>query len=167
MPPTLGFPSESVSHSVVFYSLRPMDGRPLGSSVYGILQARILEWIASPLSRGYSRPRDRTWVSYIAGRFFTVWATRETQASQVAQWLRIHLRVQEIQETRVQSQGQEDLLEKGLAIHSSILASEISWTEEPGRRLSIGVERGGHKWLSTHTCTPHFPSRALWALIWW
>ena len=48
-----------------------------GSSVHGILQARILEWVAIPFSRGPSQPRDWTQVSCIAGRFFTVWATRE------------------------------------------------------------------------------------------
>ena len=47
-------------------------------SVHGILQARILEWVAIPFSRGFSWPRDRTQVSSIAGRFFTIWATRET-----------------------------------------------------------------------------------------
>ena len=45
----------------------------------GILQARILEWVAMPSSRGYSQPRDWTQVSRIAGRFFTNWATREAQ----------------------------------------------------------------------------------------
>ena len=50
----------------------PMDCSRPGSSVYGILQARILEWVAIPSSRGSSQPRDRTWVSCIAGRFFTV-----------------------------------------------------------------------------------------------
>ena len=49
-----------------------------GSSVHGILQARILEWVAISFSRRSSWPRDRTWVSYFAGKFFTVWATRET-----------------------------------------------------------------------------------------
>ena len=44
----------------------------------GILQARILEWVAFPFSRGFSQPRDRIQVSHIAGRFFTRWATRET-----------------------------------------------------------------------------------------
>ena len=43
----------------------------------GIFQARILEWIAMPSSRGSSQPRDWTQVSYTASRFFTVWATRE------------------------------------------------------------------------------------------
>ena len=49
----------------------PMDCSPPGSSVYGILQARILEWLAISFSKGSSRPRDGTWVSHIAGRFFT------------------------------------------------------------------------------------------------
>ena len=47
-----------------------MDCSPPGSSVHGILQARILEWIAVPFSRGSSRPRDLTPVSHIVGRFF-------------------------------------------------------------------------------------------------
>ena len=46
-----------------------------------ILQARILEWVAMPSSRGSSQPRDQTQVSLIAGRFFTIWATREAHLS--------------------------------------------------------------------------------------
>ena len=49
----------------------PMDYSPTGSSVHGILQARILEWVAYPVSRGTSQARNRTRVSYIAGGFFT------------------------------------------------------------------------------------------------
>ena len=56
----------------------PMDCSPPDSSVHGILQARILERVANPSSRGPSWHRDRTQVSCIAGRFFTIWATRET-----------------------------------------------------------------------------------------
>ena len=48
-----------------------------GSSVHGILQAKILEWVAISFSRGSSWPRDRTQVSCIAGRRFNLWATRE------------------------------------------------------------------------------------------
>ena len=47
--------------------------------VHGILQARILEWVAVPFSRGSSQSKGRTQVSRIAGRFFTSWATREAQ----------------------------------------------------------------------------------------
>ena len=55
----------------------PVDCSLLGSFVHGILQARILEWIAISFSRGSSQPRDQTPVSCITGRFFTVGATRE------------------------------------------------------------------------------------------
>ena len=53
----------------------PMDCSLPGSSIYGILQARILECVAIVFSRGSSQARDRTWVSFTAGRFFTIWAT--------------------------------------------------------------------------------------------
>ena len=49
---------------------------PMDYTVHGILQARILEWVAFPFSRGSSQPRDWTQVSHIAGGFFTSWATR-------------------------------------------------------------------------------------------
>ena len=55
------------------------DCSPPGSSVLGILQARILEWLAIPFSRESSQPRGQTQISCIAGWFFTVWATREAQ----------------------------------------------------------------------------------------
>ena len=57
----------------------PMDCSLPGSSVHGILQARILECVAIPFSRESSRPRDQTQISCIRGRVFTVWATREAQ----------------------------------------------------------------------------------------
>ena len=52
-----------------------MDCSLQGSFVYGILQARILEWVTIPFSRGSSQPRGQTQVSCMAGRFFTVWAS--------------------------------------------------------------------------------------------
>ena len=55
----------------------PMDCSPPGSSIHGIFQARILEWVAISFSRRSSQPRDWTLVSLIIGRRFTVWATRE------------------------------------------------------------------------------------------
>ena len=57
----------------------PLDCRLPGSSVHGILQARVLEWVAISYSRGSSWPMDGSQVSYIAGRFFTFWATGEAQ----------------------------------------------------------------------------------------
>ena len=67
------FASENECRSVVSDSLPP-HGLYI---VHGILQARILEWVAFPFSRGSSQPRDQTRVSSIAGKFFTSWATRE------------------------------------------------------------------------------------------
>ena len=58
----------------------PMDCSPSGSSVHGILQERILEWVAISSSRGLSRPRDQTHISYVsctADEFSTHWAIRE------------------------------------------------------------------------------------------
>ena len=52
---------------------------PMDCIVHGILQARILEWVSFPFSRGSSQPRDRTYVSRIAGGLVTSWATREAQ----------------------------------------------------------------------------------------
>ena len=55
----------------------PMNCSPPGSSVHGISQTTILEWVAIPFSRGSSQPRNQTrisYVSFISGRFFTIWA---------------------------------------------------------------------------------------------
>ena len=64
------------SHCVMSNSLQPLPN----SSVHGILQAIILEWVALPFSRGSSQSRDQTQVSHIADRFFTVWATKEAMS---------------------------------------------------------------------------------------
>ena len=61
----------------------PMDCSPLGSSVHGIPQARILEWVAMPSCRASSQPRDQTrisCVSYVTDKFFYCWATGEAQS---------------------------------------------------------------------------------------
>ena len=66
------------------------------------------------------------------------------KASQMAQWLRICLSIQEMQEPQVQPLSQEDPLDKEMPTHSSILAWEISWTEEAGR-----LQSWDHKELDT------------------
>ena len=71
-----------LSCSVVSNSLQPHGLYSLpGSSIHGIIQARILERVAMPSCRGSSQPRDQTLVSHIAGGFFTIWATREAFGS--------------------------------------------------------------------------------------
>ena len=79
--------SETVTHSVMSNSLNVTDCSPPGSSVHGILHARILEWIAIPFSRGSPLLRDWTRVSFITGRFFTVWSTRDLQYLYLHLWL--------------------------------------------------------------------------------
>ena len=74
-------------HSKLLQSCLTLCGHmicsPSGSSVHGIFQARILEWVAMSFSRGFSGPKDRTWVSHTAGRLFTNWTTRKAQNNEV------------------------------------------------------------------------------------
>ena len=141
-----------------------MDCNSPGSSVHGIFQARILEWVAISFSRGSSPPRDGTCVSCIVGRFFT---TRETLVliythvilfykqkslcniiiySLNAQWVKNPPAVRETQEMQVWSLGGEDPLEEGVVTHSSILAWRISWTEDPDGLQSVGLQRVRYDW---------------------
>ena len=89
----LSFPYTPVcvcAHSVAQSCLTlcdSMDCGPLGSSVPGIFQARILEWGAISYSRGSSPPRDWTQVSCIAGGWFTIWATRKRIRLPDAGWI--------------------------------------------------------------------------------
>ena len=96
----------------------------------------------------------------LAGGFFTCWATWEAMyfihsgytwaspigASLVAQRIKC---LPAMQETRVQSLGQEDPLEKEMATHSSILAWKIPWTEKPSKLQSMGSQRVGHDWATS------------------
>ena len=79
--PTSTYPSEGWQVTVKSLSrvptlCDPMDCSLPGSSLHGILQARVLEWVAVSFSRGSSRPRDQTRVSCIPGRRLNLWATR-------------------------------------------------------------------------------------------
>ena len=69
-----------ITTRIVFDSCDPMGWSPPGSSIHGILQARVLEWAAISFSRGSPRPRDWTWVSCVAGRHFNLWANREAHS---------------------------------------------------------------------------------------
>ena len=124
----------------------PMDCSLPGSSVHGILQARILEPVALPSSRGPSWPRNQTPIScssYSAGRFFTAeppgnpfklytWGLNTTICLEIIKsWLwqywaylvaQLVKNMPAMWETWVRSLGWEDPLEKGMATHSSILA---------------------------------------------
>ena len=69
-----------LSHSVMSNSATPWTVACQASVSMGMLQARTQEWVAMPSSRGSSQPRDQTQVSRIAGRFFTIWASREAHS---------------------------------------------------------------------------------------
>ena len=118
-----------------------MDCSPPDSSVHGILQATILEWVAfSPpgeiLDPGIEPMSLRP--PTLTGGFFI---TSTTWAFQVAQWIKKSPAMQETQKMRVGYLGEEDPLEEGMESHSSILAWRIPWTEEPGGLQSIGSQR--------------------------
>ena len=106
---------------------------PMDYKVHGILQARILERIGFPFSSGSSQSRDRTQISYIAGRFFTSWATRLNI---------IPLSISIYHMSYVYP-------EKTMAPHSSILTWKIPWMEEPSRLQSMGSLRVGHDWATS------------------
>ena len=145
---------------------------PMDCIVHGILQVRILEWVAFPFSRGSSQPRYRTQVSHIAGRFFTSWVIREAAilmgnfVEYLSQLVIIHIhsdssKIEPLYKTSnciiivcCVIIWNMVLLDKTLfkvhksssefELNSSILAWKIPWTEEPGGLQSIGLQRIGY-----------------------
>ena len=78
----LTYDSSATQHKLLLSCVRlwdPVDCSPPGCSVHGILQARMLEWVAMPSSRGSSQSKDWMQVSCTSGGFFTIWTTREAQ----------------------------------------------------------------------------------------
>ena len=108
----------------------PTDYSLPGSSVHGILQARILELVTISSTRGSSQPSDWTWVSCIEGRFFTDWLSHG-----VPQWLRCEEFV-----------CNEDPLEVGMATYCSVFAWRLLWTEEAGGLQSVESHRVRNNW---------------------
>ena len=112
-----------------------MDCSLPGSFVHGVFQARVLEWGAiafSKLTLLLVLKCIKVIIYGLRGGFPGGSAIKNLPA------------VQQPQETQVQSLGQKDPLEKGIAIHSSILAWRIPWTEEPGGLQSMGLQRVRH-----------------------
>ena len=98
------------------------QSRP-GSSAHGILQARTLEWVALPSSRASSHPRDRTQVSSIAGRFFTVWTIKHASNVYVREWKKKGSST----ETLCKLHYLSDIWVLGVLMHSLLL----SWSLQP------------------------------------
>ena len=116
-----------------------MDSSLPGSTVHGIFQARILDWAAISFSRGSSQPRDRTWVSCIADRRFTIWATREALTS----WHFTHFQISTPLPPNLWRPGGKRLWAErvGLFRHSKISAP-VTWTKFRYTEL--------RHWLSLH-----------------
>ena len=123
---------------------------------HGILQARILEWIAVLFSRGSSQPRDQTQVSYIAGGFFTSWATRENP--RIPKWVAYLFSSRSSQprnQTRVsflagrfftnwatwEALCISRLWIKQITLHNVIRPHPVSWQHE-GKRLRYLLSEG-------------------------
>ena len=102
----------------------PMDCSLPGSSVQGIFQAIVLEWIAISFSRGPSQPRDRTQVSRIVDRHFTVWATRDTY---VYVYVYIYIYTQTMTGDFILEGFHIDIRKNFLYIWSPILDTMHSW----------------------------------------
>ena len=122
--------SERASHSVMSDSLRPHD-----YTVHGILQARILECVAFPFSRGSSQPRDWTQVSHIAGGFFTSWATRKAQEH----WSGYPI------------PSPADLPDTGIKPGSPALQADYLPTELSGKHV-LGINNAWHAANSWYVC---------------
>ena len=113
----------------------PMDCNPPGSSVHGILQARILKWVAIPVSMESSWPMGQTRVSCLE---YTL-SNMVTHVSVVRLWRK------KITKYLINP----NLWEKAMAPHSSTLAWKIPWMEEPGGLQSMGLLRVGHAWATS------------------
>ena len=125
----------------------PMDCSLPVSSVHGILQARILEWVAIPFPGDLPylgiEPRSP---ALEADSLLSEPQTGSTSGKESA------CNAGDL----VQFQGQEDPLGKEMAIHSSILAWRIPWTEELGGLQSMGLQRVAHDWAHTHAWYPFY-----------
>ena len=106
--------------------------------------------LISLLSKGLSKVFSSTTIG--KHQFFGAWpslrSTSHIYTFLVAQMVKC---LSTMQETRVRSLGWEDPLEKEMAFHSSTIAWKIPWTEEPGRLQSMGLQRVGHDWETSHS----------------
>ena len=120
----------------------PIDCGPPGSSVHGVLQARILQWVAILFSWRWNS-HLLCLLQWQVGSLPVVALGKPTC---VYMWLPRWLSAKRI---CLRPLGWEDFLEEGIATYSSILAWRIPWAEEPGRLQPMGSLRVGHDWATS------------------
>ena len=136
-----------------------MDYSPPGFSVHGILQARILEWVAMPSSKGSSQPRDQTYVSCLQHRQAGSLPLAPPGKPLNHPWL-IYIKgmfpilyffifARLVCKPNRESVGHTFQDTRAMAPHSSTLTWKILWTEEPGGLQSRGSQRVGHHWATS------------------
>ena len=113
----------------------PVDCSLPGSSIHGIFQARILEWVAISFSRRSSWPRD--WTLRCRQMLYCLSHQGSPGVIILSVWLTLILA------------NLVNVMEKGMAPYSSTLAWKIPWTEEPGRRQSMGSHRVRRDWATS------------------
>ena len=131
---------------------------PPGSSVHGILQARILEKLAIPFSRGSSWSRDWTWVFYIAGGFFTIWSTRETHANTASK------QIPTLPSNHIASSSPsyKSSLTYSCAISITHIWANLMWDLSPNDELSLCLYWGKQALLLSKVCNFY-----LWQDTWY
>ena len=171
----------------------PMDCSPPGFSVHGILQARVLEWVAISFSRGSSKPRDRTQVSHIAGRRFNLWATRQVKDDGKLQqpnsgrtrnnldlpgmkvWVIYVIKNHNQQRCLLSERGNTEYGVEECILNTScdcMTSSNNCWwgTSKPSMLRSMGSQRDGHNWATELYCNncnyhEHFILILLWMYV--
>ena len=166
--PTQDLWIQSACHSL----LLPWQFHPLYRKLHFPL-ARLGTWVHFPFSfvlffplspslRPLQMVTEYWWpFSKLVFSFYLPHPSPDLRASLVAQLVK---NLSAMQETWVWSLNWNDLLEEGMATHSSVLAWRIPWTEEPGGLRSVGLQRVGHGWATKHT--QHSPDLGRLHVLW-
>ena len=136
---------------------KPMDYSLPGSSVGGISWQEYWSGYPFPSGNGSNPDQDQTQVSCIAGRFFTIWSTREAPRIPFLWILKTEVFLYQQDQLPWLLHKSEDIhplqcqRTQGVTYISLIPAWRIPWTEEPGGLQSMGLQRVGHDWAMEHT----------------